>query len=173
MLDVDFRVAVPEVDESQRAGELGDAYLERVGALKAAAAEALAQDELGVLVADTVVLKDGLILGKPQDEAAARALLRRLAGGWHEVATRFVLRRRDDGRSVAETVRTRVHFRTLDDAAIAAHAASGEGADKAGGYAIQGRAAAFVTRIEGSYTNVVGLPVAEVALALETLGLGR
>jgi septum formation protein len=169
-------VVTAEADEGVEGGEGAGAYLERVALAKLegvrarVAREGLAQDLL--LVADTSVLVDGEILGKPASDAEARAMIARLAGRAHEVWTRFVLAGTTAGAPLhAETVATRVTFRALDEDEIAAYAASGEGRDKAGAYAVQGLGAAFVSRIEGSYSNVVGLPACEVVVALRRLGL--
>jgi len=145
-----------------------------------------------VLVADTSVIDGGAILGKPADADEAETMIARLAGRTHEVWTRFVIGRvagsagantsagsaganTSTGSAVepvhAETVITRVTFRPLTPARIRAYAESGEGLDKAGGYAVQGLGAGIVARIEGSYTNVVGLPACELLVALEELGL--
>ena len=122
-----------------------------------------------VLGADTAVVVDGEILGKPRDDEDAAAMLRRLSGRRHEVLTGVSLRirrhgesrrGRDDGASV---------LRALSDADIAWYVASGEGRDKAGGYAIQGLASRFIQRIEGSYSNVVGLAVASCGLLRSSL----
>jgi septum formation protein len=162
-------------DESVLPGEAPLDYLARVTGLKLEAVAALAPSvhAAAVLVADTTVIIDGRSLGKPADEAEARAMLRALSGRTHEVATRFALAGVDaPGRALhAETVVTRVIFRALDDAEIAAYAASGEGLDKAGAYAIQGLGSFAVARIEGSYSNVVGLPACEVVTALLATGL--
>lgn len=163
-------MAAPDVDETMHAGETPDAYVERIGALKAAAL-AVQPGDIALLVADTTVVVDDHILGKPETADAAQRMLEELSGRTHVVATRFLLRRLSDGRTHAETVRTAVVFRALGRAELEAYARSGEGADKAGGYAIQGGAAAFVSEIRGSYTNVVGLPLAQVAEALDRLGL--
>lgn len=189
-LGIPVRVAKADVDESVRPRELAEAYLERVVADKLAAVTRL-PDVRGagaVLVADTSVIVDGTPIGKPSDEADARAMLRRLAGRAHEVWTRFAVGGAtpagDPERSsrapgalaiggalAAETVRTRVWFRDLDEDEIAGYAATGEGLDKAGAYAIQGIGAFAVARIEGSYSNVVGLPACEVVVALRRAGL--
>jgi septum formation protein len=126
----------------------------------------------GVLVADTIVIApDGRVLGKPKTDEEAREMIARLEGATHEVATRFALSAVDSGRAVlARTVTTRVSFRRLVSSEIDAYVASAEGRDKAGAYAIQGRAAAFIESIEGSYTNVVGLPLCEVVVAMRSLG---
>jgi septum formation protein len=174
MIDVPFVVRVAGVDESMRIGESPRAYLERVTGAKL---DAVRAHDLGaasaVLVADTVVIApDGSILGKPADDGDGLSMILRLAGTTHEVSTRFLLAARDAGArpAHAETVTTRVTFRPVVEGEARAYVATGEGRDKAGGYAAQGRAAAFVERIEGSYTNVVGLPLCEVAVALRGLG---
>ncbi len=175
-LGVSVVVRATSADESTRAGERADDYLVRVveAKLEAALAARSADDACAaVLVADTSVILDGDVLGKPDDDAHARAMIASLAGRTHEVWTRFAIATLGGGASetVAETVRTKVTFRPLSSARIAAYVATGEGKDKAGAYAVQGKGAAIVSRIEGSYTNVVGLPACEVATRLEALGL--
>ena len=124
--------------------------------------------DLLTVAADTVVDLDGEALGKPADRAAARSMLRRLAGRWHEVHTAFVLR---PGSAATEAqVTTRVRFADLDEDTIEAYAASGDGLDKAGAYGIQGFAATLVERIEGDYFTVVGFPLAAFAQALPRIG---
>jgi septum formation protein len=131
-----------------------------------------------VLVADTIVLVDSAILGKPASTDDARSMLRRLSGRTHEVRTRFALGAAPNQAGLvptsaafhAETVTTFVEFRDLDAQEIDRYVATGEGSDKAGGYAIQGIGSFAVRRIEGSYTNVVGLPVCEVIVALRSAG---
>lgn len=168
-------VAPVDVDESGREGEPARDYLERIVATKLAAAAALpaAAGAGAILVADTGVILDGAVLGKPSDEAEARAMIRALAGREHEVWTRFAIAGPggSGGARYAETVATRVQFRALDDEEIEGYAATGEGLDKAGAYAIQGIGAFAVARIEGSWSNVVGLPVCEVIAALRRTGL--
>ncbi len=177
-----FVVRAASADESGLGAETADAYLERVALAKLRAVrEGLALDPLpggrggaaGLLVADTIVVApDGSVLGKPADDEEGCAMLERLAGATHTVRTRFLLTGVDADASVAcaQTVVTAVTFRPLARGEANRYVASGEGRDKAGGYGIQGAAAAFVTRIEGSYTNVVGLPLCEVVMALRTLG---
>jgi septum formation protein len=174
---VPFVVRAVDVDETPSAGEPADSYLERIVDAKLAAVREAARadglDAAGVLVADTVVVgPGGTIFGKPRDDDDARSMLARLAGKTHEVRTRFVLAPPDAAARPwhAETVTTRVAFRHLDAAEIDAYVAGGEGRDKAGSYAVQGAAAAFVARIEGSYTGVVGLPLCEVVVALRAAG---
>jgi septum formation protein len=121
-----------------------------------------------ILAADTAVVVDGEILGKPRDDADAARMLRKLAGRQHEVMTGISLRQGAYELGRVET--TVVFFSALSEHDVAWYVASGEGRDKAGGYAIQGLAARFIPRIEGSYTNVVGLPVAALVELLRELG---
>ncbi|MBS2017052.1 MAG: septum formation protein Maf [Deltaproteobacteria bacterium] len=183
-LRVPFVVHVAEADETTRPGEAAGPYLERVVRAKldavtsrafgaSGAAPAEVKGATAVLVADTSVILEGAILGKPADIDDAAAMIARLEGRSHEVWTRFAI-----GTPGApsrplheETVRTKVTFRALSPARVRAYAESGEGLDKAGAYAVQGLGAGLVARIEGSYSNVVGLPACEVAVALESLGL--
>ena len=157
-----FEVRVADVDETPQPDESGESLVARLSALKAQAVPC-AIDEV-VLAADTTVVCDGEILNKPEDAADATRMLRRLAGRVHEVYTGVTVRDRDGDDTVV--VRTRVEFDPLTEAQIAWYVASGEPLGKAGAYGIQGLASRFVTRVEGSYPNVVGLPVAEVAKLL-------
>lgn len=151
-----------EIDETPRKGELPRRYADRLAREKA---EAIAQAEPGALVlaADTVVAAGRRILGKPETEEEARAFLALLSGRRHRVITAVALRR--DAREWTRRVETQVKMKRLSETEIAAYLRSGEWRGKAGGYAIQGIGAAFVPAINGSYTNVVGLPLTE------TLGL--
>lgn len=167
-------VSAPSVDEDSRAGESPDAYVERIVAAKieAARATSLRVDRAAILVADTIVVSDGNLLGKPADRSEAMAMVTRIAGKAHEVKTRFHLEIVGaPGAALARTVATRVFVRPLPPAWIERYADTGEGMDKAGGYAVQGRFAFAVERIEGSYTNVVGLPLCEVVRAMDDLHL--
>jgi septum formation protein len=175
LLGVPFVVRAADVDEGTRAQEKPDAYLERVAQAKLEAVRAAGNERAGaILVADTTVVAPGdHVLGKPTDDADAAAMLAHLAGATHEVKTRFLIASPLPGPALhGETVTTRVSFRALSSEEIDRYVATGEGRDKAGSYAVQGRAAAFVSRIEGSYTAVVGLPLCEVAVALRRLGSG-
>jgi septum formation protein len=166
-------VLVPvDVDERCRGDETPEAYLARVveDKLEAALADDRARGASVVLVADTIVLLGGQILGKPAGSAEARSMLTQLAGRTHEVRTRFALGVSGRGAVHAETVATAVEFRALDTDEIDRYVATGEGTDKAGAYAIQGIGSFAVRRIEGSYANVVGLPVCEVIVALRHTG---
>jgi septum formation protein len=155
-----FEVAPVEVDETPRASESPDAYVVRLAAAKALAAEAGGEGHAVLLGADTTVVLDGRILGKPGGPSEATAMLEALAGRTHEVLTGVAVRYRGAERVAVDT--TRVTFAPMSGADIAWYVGSGEPFDKAGGYGIQGRASRFITRVEGSYSNVVGLPVALV-----------
>ena len=155
-----FDVSPADVDETLWEAEEPRAYALRVAQDKAATAAAKHADGRVVLAADTVVVAGGEILGKPRDAGDAERMLRRLSDGVHEVLTAVVVRASDG--ETSEVVTTRVHFLRLTDAEMAWYVASGEPDGKAGAYAIQGRAARFIDRIEGSWSNVVGLPIATV-----------
>jgi septum formation protein len=152
----EFDTIVTDVDESIRAGESPQQYVRRLAAEKSAAA--MKNAERIVLGADTTVVVDGDMLGKPADDRDAAAMLRRLSGRRHEVMTGVSLRQ--GAYEVGRVEITGVYFSRLSDADVAWYVASGEGRDKAGAYAIQGLASRFIPRIEGSYSNVVGLPLA-------------
>jgi len=124
-----------------------------------------------IVAADTVVDLDGHALGKPRDDADARAMLTALSGRNHHVHTAFALRTPAGGVALVEAVSTGVRFARLDPATIAAYVASGDGRDKAGAYGIQGFAATLIERIDGDYFTVVGFPLAAFARALPHLGL--
>ncbi|WP_285672264.1 Maf family protein [Paralimibaculum aggregatum] len=154
-----------EIDETPGPGELPRDYVARMAREKAAAVARAAGDGAGlVLAADTVVFAGRRILGKPADAAEAAAFLYLLSGRRHRVATAVCLLCPDGAR--ARLVETRVRMKRLSDAEISAYLRSGEWRGKAGGYAIQGIAGAFVSEIIGSYTAVVGLPLAETAALL-------
>lgn len=123
-----------------------------------------------VLGADTIVVADGLILGKPGSKEEAMSMMKRLSGRQHVVYTGFCLSFKKGGKRISETVQTLVEFKVLSDKEITWYVATPEPYDKAGGYAIQGQGAFLVKRIEGSYTSVVGLPVCEVIESLTAMG---
>jgi len=158
-----FEVLAADIDESVRGGEDPAAYVERLALEKARAVLALRPESL-VLGADTTVTIDGLILGKPADELEATEMLRRLRGRVHDVYTGVALVDPSGGESAVE--RTQVWFDAVTDEDISWYVSSGEPVDRAGAYAIQGLASRFIPRIEGSYSNVVGLPVALVSSIL-------
>jgi septum formation protein len=168
-------VAAVDIDETPHPNERPADYVRRVAGAKcdAAVARAAGPDAgLAVLAADTTVVSaaggGGQILGKPADAADARRMLEGLAGRRHEVATAYRIRFGD--RQAERTVTTTVSFRALSPPEIEAYVGSGEWRGKAGGYAVQGIAGAFVTELRGSHTNVIGLPVAEVLADLQALG---
>lgn len=162
----EFEVLPVDIDEHHRAGEEPAAYVARLAESKARAGAALRGDAI-VLGADTTVTIDGLVLAKPDDEADARRMLRLLSGRVHEVLTGVSLV--GPNTAMVDVARTHVWFEAISEDDIEAYVASGEPFGKAGAYAIQGRAARFVTRIEGDYPNVVGLPVALVHRRLREL----
>lgn len=157
-----FEVTAPTADEKLLPGELPADYAVRTAREKAESIPA--RPGAVILGADTVVAVEGLILGKPADAADAVRMLRLLSGRMHEVITGVCLR--SEKKTVCFHTATAVLFRDLSEAEIAAYAAGGEPLDKAGAYAIQGGAAGMVRRIDGSYSNVVGLPLCEVIEAL-------
>jgi septum formation protein len=162
---------VVEPSDASEVALEGEAPFELVQRLASDKARSVSERRAGafVLGADTIVVTAGRVLGKPSGVAEAAAMLRSLSGGWHEVMTGVALAK--SGALVERIVTTtRVHFLPIEEIRVARYAASGEGLDKAGAYAIQGLASAFCDRIEGSYSNVVGLPAAETLALLERHG---
>jgi nucleoside triphosphate pyrophosphatase len=151
---------------------LGEAPADHVLRLARAKARDVAETFVGrfFLGADTVVVLGGEVLGKPRDDADAEGMLRRLSGCTHEVMTGYEVYDKEGMRGYGEVVTTRVEFKPLSPQEIRAYVATGGPRDKAGAYAIQGHAAYMVRRVEGSYTNVVGLPLCEVVEALRRVG---
>jgi septum formation protein len=158
-IGVPFEPLAAEVDETPRPGEPALAYVERLARAKAEAVAARHPGRL-VLGADTTVTVDGEILAKAADGEEARRMLERLAGRGHDVHTGVALVNGSD--STVASATTRVWMRPMTTEDILAYVESGEWRDKAGAYGIQGRISRFVDRVEGSYTNVVGLPVSLV-----------
>jgi septum formation protein len=163
-LGVEFGIAPADIDETPLAGEAPEHYVARVAAGKAEAVAARHPDAI-VLGADTTVVLGDAILAKAADGAEATRMLEALAGKEHRVLTGTCLLL-PDGTSVRRVVETTVIFRPLDAAEIARYVASGEWEGKAGAYGAQGLAAAFILAIHGSYTSVIGLPLAEIAADL-------
>lgn len=170
----EFTVRAADVDESVRAGEDPVSYVTRLAREKAQAVFEVEgqetrdkgrEDDVVVLGADTTVVLDGEILGKPKDAADAARMLRALGGRTHRVITGVAVVSAERVEVAAEI--TAVRFAEIGDAEIAVYVASGEPMDKAGAYGIQGRAARWIPRIEGCYFNVVGLPLALVSAMLE------
>ena len=164
-LGVRFEVRVADVDESHLAGESPQQYVQRLATEKANAIwQSLSEDKRRpVLGADTTVCIAGEILGKPADKDEAMTMLHRLSGQQHEVMSGIAII--GEKHSVCVNV-SQVSFRELSDAEIEAYWETGEPRDKAGGYAIQGYAAAFISELKGSYSGVMGLPLYETARLL-------
>ncbi|MCU0272040.1 MAG: Maf family protein [Acidimicrobiales bacterium] len=155
-----FEIVVPDVDETPLPGEDPAAYVARL-----AEAKARAVDGALVLAADTTVVVDGAIIGKPEDPDDHARMIRRLSGRTHEVLTGVALH----GRQLQVAVeRSSVSFVELTESEVAWYVGTGEGTDKAGGYAVQGQGAIFVERVEGSVSNIVGLPLHRVRAMLAT-----
>lgn len=170
-IGVDFSLLNAPIDETPLPGELPGAYVERLALAKARAG--LATLPVGqpavVLGADTAVILDGRILGKPVDEQDALAMLAGLSGREHQVLTAIALA--SAGQVRVLSVASQVRFRAISAGEASAYWASGEPQDKAGGYAIQGLAAIFVESLQGSYSAVVGLPLCETAQLLGEFGI--
>lgn len=168
-IGVPFSTLTAPIDETPQPGEQPRAYVCRLASSKAAAGQALAPEGAVVLGADTAVILDERILGKPVDGQDARAMLGALSGRTHQVLTAVAVC--DAGAAEVICVSSQVRFRHLAAREIEAYWASGEPADKAGSYAIQGLGAVFVEAIEGSYSGVVGLPLCETAALLARFGI--
>jgi septum formation protein len=166
---IPFDLDPADVDERVHANEPADAYVRRVAEEKARAVRARRDDRL-VLAADTTVVADRQILGKPEDAVDARRMLRLLSGRSHEVITGVTVAGPGDARLETRVATTTVEFAPLSPEDIDWYVATGEPMDKAGAYAIQGFASRFVTSIQGSYSNVVGLPIALVYEMLKDRG---
>lgn len=151
-----FTKVIPDIDESERVGELPGDYVRRLAKEKAEAVAASHPGEI-ILAADTTVVIDDQIIGKPIDDEDARRMIRMLSGNWHEVLTGVALFQDDRAEVGIQT--TRVKFAKMSDAEVDFLVAKGDPLDKAGAYAVQAQAALFIEGIEGDYWNVVGLPI--------------
>ena len=171
-IGIHYEVLPSDVDESVLPDEAPEHYVLRLAREKAqVCVRRMAQDalpDLPVLAADTTVCIDGMILGKPEDDADAAAMLRRMSDRWHTVHTAVAVAQGD--RVEVALSSTQVELAPLSETEIAAYIASGEPRDKAGSYGIQGLAGTFVRRIEGSYSGVMGLPIYETAQLLKQFG---
>jgi septum formation protein len=168
-IGVPFTVVSAPIDESPLPDESAPAYVERLARAKACAGLACVEGPAVVLGADTAVVLDGRILGKPENREDALAMLADLSGREHQVLTAVAL---SDGlRAQSLCVTSNVRFRAISADEAQRYWASGEPVDKAGGYAIQGLGAVFVTGLSGSYSAVVGLPLSETAELLGTFGI--
>jgi nucleoside triphosphate pyrophosphatase len=168
-LGLSVTVLPAAVDEHPRPGEAPGELAGRLARAKALAVTPLREAAL-VIGADTIVVLDGLVLGKPRDRSDAAAMLARLAGRTHEVITAFALRAFPEETLFCERSTSRVTFAPMSPEEIDWYAGSGEGDDKAGAYAVQGLGSIFVTGLEGSYTNVIGLPLDRLYPHLKRLG---
>lgn len=169
-IGLDFEIRAGNVDETPLPG-LSPPELVRCLAKKKAAAVARQLNDGIVIAADTVVVWQGQVLGKPLDEDEAFAMLSRLQGSVHEVFTGIALAGARSGKSLVGHEQTRVFFRAIGEDEIRRYVAGGEPLDKAGAYGAQGRGAVFIKRLEGCYTNVVGLPLARLSLMLKEFGI--
>ena len=167
-----FEVNAPHVDEARHPDETAEKMVARLAEAKARAVAGLVGEGKPAIIigADTAVELDGEIFGKPRDAADAREMLSYLSGRTHFVLTGIFVLRLPDGATRSAVERTAVTFAPLDPSEIEAYVTSGEPFDKAGGYAIQGRAGRYIPRIEGCYFNVVGLPLARLRALLGELG---
>ncbi len=168
-MGVDFSVINPDIDESVLENELPIDYVSRIARLKAEAGRGLllAADRKPVLAADTAVVIDKTILGKPQNDEQAASMLRMLSGKTHQVTTAIALTRAD--RLLTAVSVNNVCFAELSEQDIFWYIKTKEGVDKAGGYAVQGLAALFIEHIEGSYSGIMGLPIRETGQLLLTM----
>lgn len=158
----DVQVMMPQIDESAKANEPAWDYVARLAREKALAIGHNKAEP--VVAADTSVVLNGQLLGKPDDDAHAERMLRALSGQEHVVMTGYFVGSSSSSRQ--GVVQTKVRFRTLSDDEIKAYVMTGEPRDKAGAYGIQGQGGALIDQIAGSYTNVIGLPLREVLVAL-------
>ena len=164
-----FTVQVPDVDESEFPGETPSAHVSRLAVEKADAVAGRVREGL-VVAADTVVVLDGRIIGKPADPAEARRMLSDLAGRTHVVYTGVAVADLSAGRIRTAVVRSEVTLVLIGEGEIERYVAGGEPLDKAGAYAVQGDGSSYVASVEGSFTNVVGLPLKELQELLARSG---
>ena len=168
-IGVEFETFAVEADEIPKLGETPGHYVQRVAAEKSLLAQRASPLQLPVLGADTEVVLDGEIFGKPIDFDHARTLLRRLSGREHTVLSAVSLRLGDQHWQALSV--NKVTFRAITEAEISAYWQTGEPCDKAGAYAIQGLGAVFIERLEGSFSGVMGLPIFETAKLLQKVGV--
>lgn len=172
-IGIDFEVLPSDVDENAHAGEAAEHYVLRLAREKALACTLTLSRQglraMPVLAADTTVCADGEILGKPDDDEHAAQMLRMMSGRWHSVHTGVAVAL--GARIEVMLCSTQVEMKALSETEIAAYVASGEPRGKAGAYGIQGLAGSFISRIEGSYSGVMGLPVFETVQLLNKFGI--
>jgi septum formation protein len=168
-----FQVCPADVDETRQPKEAAEDYVRRVAKAKAhtvAERARVAGERAIVIAADTIVLAEGQILGKPKDADDARRMLRLFSGKTHEVLTALCVINIATGKEALHVEKTRVQFLKMSEEEIESYIQTGEPFDKAGAYGIQGIAGRFATRIEGSYFNVLGLPLSRLWTTLKELG---
>ncbi|MGC2867341.1 Maf family protein [Proteus vulgaris] len=172
LLDVEFSIITPAIDEIWQQGEKPEEYVLRLAKEKSQEGVRQAPQDYPVLGSDTIVVYDGHILEKPRDKTHAAQILRSLSGATHQVMTAIAISNRTH--TLSQLVVTHVTFRVMTESEISAYIESGEPMDKAGAYGIQGKGGRFVQRIEGSYHAVVGLPLVETeALIAQFLSLAN
>ena len=165
-----FRVIPSHTEETRRSEETAQTYVARIAAEKARAV-AERQPGFWVLAADTIVVLEGQVFGKPTDLDSARQILTTLSGRPHQVMTAFVLLDTAGKTTAAEVVTSQVTFKELSASEVTAYLATGEPFDKAGAYAFQGKGRDLIAQVSGSHTNIIGLPLDEVTAALRAVGL--
>lgn len=169
-MGLQFSIVVSEADESTVSRDIPvNLYVQELALLKASAtAKTMLRNKKALIIAaDTIVTLDGEILGKPDGEDGAKKMLSSLSGRTHEVYTGYCVMRISDGKTVCNSVKTEVKFKTLTEQKIRSYIESGEPMDKAGAYGIQGLGSMLIEKINGDYFNVVGLPVSALADTLE------
>ena len=165
-----FRVIPSHTEETRRREETAQTYVVRIAAEKAGAV-AERQPGFWVLAADTIVVLEGQVFGKPTDLDNARQILTTLSGRPHQVMTAFVLLDTAGKTTAAEVVTSQVTFKELSASEVTAYLATGEPFDKAGAYAFQGKGRDLIAQVSGSHSNIIGLPMDEVTAALRAVGL--
>ena len=160
-LGIEFDIIVPDIHEQAHDEEAPEAFCARISREKALAVRKNFQNSL-IIAADTIVVIDGQILGKPKDRDEACSYLRRLCGREHIVFTAYTILFPDGSNDISRVISSTVHFAHMSKDDIIWYVSTGEPMDKAGAYGLQGIGAAFVDRIDGSFTNVIGLPLSEV-----------
>ncbi len=168
-IGVDFDVLPVDIDETPKANELAEDFVQRLAVEKAEAGYKKQGNDTPVLGSDTIVLVDNEILGKPENKQHALDMMRRLSGKKHQVLTAVAMVKADKQRCLTNV--SHVYFRQLTEKEIEAYWNTGEPADKAGAYGIQGIAAQFIERLDGSYSGVMGLPLYETAELLKEFGI--
>ena len=165
-----FRVIPSHTEETRRREETAQTYVARIAAEKARAV-AERQPGFWVLAADTIVVLEGQVFGKPTDLDNARQILTTLSGRPHQVMTAFVLLDTAGKTTAAEVVTSQVTFKEMSASEVTAYLATGEPFDKAGAYAFQGKGRDLIAQVSGSHSNIIGLPMDEVTAALRAVGL--